>query len=36
MSPNGGKADTAAALNNVRYWHKADMPIEFGNVCFWG
>src|SRR5215468_164778 len=21
---------------NVRFWHKADMLLELGDVCFWG
>jgi len=36
MSPNGGKADTAAALNDVRDWHKADMLFVPRNVRFRG
>jgi hypothetical protein len=25
-----------AVAQNVRFWHKADIPVAFGNVRFWG
>src|SRR5215469_771597 len=25
-----------SGCSNVRYWHKADMPVAATNVCFWG
>ena len=23
-------------VRNVRFWHKADIPITLSDVCFWG
>ena len=26
----------ARRFENVRFWHKADLPMTLANVCFWG
>ena len=32
----GGLSILSNSRLNVRYWHKADVPITFRDVRFWG
>ena len=31
-----GRNEDLCAAANVRFWHKADVPLLSSDVCFWG